>query len=434
METDISNIIFHLMGLGLLLILSAFFSGSETAFFSLSKAQIEKIQQGNGKINKLVTELLSNPRNLLITILVGNTLVNTASASLVTSFATALLGNKGIGIAIGFTTISLLIFGEITPKSIAVRNAEIISKIVAYPLKFFSSLISPIRSIFEFASGALMKLFVKTGDSTDDYITDEELKIAVDIAEEAGSIEQQEKGIINTIFDLKDITAAEIMVPRTEIICVSDESALQHLFDTARLTGHSRIPVYNGDIDHVFGIAYIRDFPILRNYDVKSMTVKEFLESPHGKDVLIRQPFFAPETRTAIGLLQDFREQRVQMAILLDEYGGTAGLVTMRDLVNEIVGEFTNKYGGSSENFRMIDDYTAIVSGRTTIRNVNKRMDLDLPSEEDVDTIGGYVTSLIGHIPSKGETFQDIDLEFKVLSADERRIKEVLIRKVLKEN
>jgi len=122
------------------------------------------------------------------------------------------------------------------------------------------------------------------------------------------------------------------------------------------------------------------------------------------------------------------------MAILLDEYGGTAGLVTMRDLVNEIVGEFTNKYGGSSENFRMIDDYTAIVSGRTTIRNVNKRMDLDLPSEEDVDTIGGYVTSLIGHIPSKGETFQDIDLEFKVLSADERRIKEVLIRKVLKEN
>ncbi len=153
------------------------------------------------------------------------------------------------------------------------------------------------------------------------------------------------------------------------------------------------------------------------------------MPSIDNSELLIRKPFFAPETRTAIGLLQDFREQRVQIAILLDEYGGTAGLVTMADLVNELVGEVTGSYGGITRGFRFIDEFTTIVPGRISIRNVNKKLDLNLPAEEDVDTIGGYVVSLFGHIPQQGEIISDNGLEFEVASVKDRSINEVIIRK-----
>lgn len=429
METDISSVIFHLIGLGFLLSLSAFFSGSEIALFSLSKSQVDRLQEINSRVNKLVVKLLNDPHRLLITILVGNTLVNTASASLVAFYATTLFGDKGIGLAIGLTTILLLIFGEIIPKIIAVQNSEVLSKIVSYPLDSFSKIIYPVKVILEFITDKLIKFLSRNIQAIDDRITPEELKTAVYIAEEEGSIKQQEKEIITTIFDLKNITAAEIMVPRTEIICADDGMTLQELFNIARDSKHSRIPIYKDDIDNIYGIAYMRDFPLLRKYELNRITIQEFLSSYGNEEILIRKPFFAPETRTAIGLLQDFREQRVQIAILLDEYGGTAGLVTMADLVNELVGEFTGSYDSATYKFRFIDEFTTIVPGRTSIRNVNKKLDLDLPAEEDVDTIGGYVISLLGHIPQQGEIISDSNLEFEIVSMKDRSINEVIIRK-----
>ncbi|HGJ65265.1 TPA: HlyC/CorC family transporter [bacterium] len=431
---DISNLFFHLIILGFLLILSAFFSGSETAFFSLSNVQIERLQQSNGKTERLVAKLLNNPHRLLVTILLGNTLVNTASASLVASFVTNVFGDKGIGLAIVFTTILLLFFGEITPKTLAIRYSEFFSKLFVYPLEFFSKVIFPIRITFDFIADGIIKILDSNLKPIYDKITSEELKTAVDIAEEEGSIKQQEKEILSTIFDLKNITASEIMIPRTEIVCASDDMPLQELFEMARSTRHSRIPIYKDDMDHIYGVAYIRDFPKLRNLDLENVTIKEFVNLPHEKDMLIRAPFFAPETRACIGLLQDFKEKMVQISILLDEYGGTAGLVTMADIVTELVGEFTGNYDEFSEDFRMINDNTFIVSGRTTIRNVNKKLDLNLPAEEDVDTIGGYVTSLFGHIPNKDEIISDGDLEFQVVSMDERRIMDVQIKKLFKNN
>lgn len=431
---DISNIIFHLMGLGFFLFLSSFFSSAETALFSLSEAKVEKLRQGSSKIDKFVAGILDNPRRLLITILVCDTLVNVASASIIASFATALLGNKGIGVAIGITTVLLLVFGEITPKTIAINNAEPISKLVAYPLEFFSRLIFPIRIILSSMTESLVQFMSSDDVVSKDKITTEELKTMVDIAEEEGLIEQQEKEIINAIFDLRNITAAEIMVPRTEMICASDNSTLQQVFDLARSTGHSRIPVYRDDIDYISGIAYIRDFLMWRRYNVNYMTVEQFLNKhrkiwPHGKNTLIREPFFAPETRTGIGLLQDFRKHRIRMAILLDEYGGTAGLVTMNDLLEELVGEISSERDNVPEGFRQIDELTTIMSGGASIRNVNKRLDLNLPTEGDIDTIGGYVVSLIGRIPELGEIIFADGLEFKITGEDGRRITEILIRK-----
>ena len=427
----------HLAGLGLLLFLSAFFSGSETALFSLSKTQIERFRQGNGKSGTIAARLLDTPRKLLITILVGNMFVNVASASLIASFATDMLGNKGVGIAVGVTTALLLIFGEITPKTIAVHNAESFSKLVAYPINLFSKLIFPLRIVLRIVTNFLMKFMGGDNIPVEDRLTTEELRVMVNIAEEEGSIRLREKEMLNAIFDLKNITAAEIMVPRTEMTCISEDSTVQQMFDLSREVGQSRIPVYGEDMDDILGIAYVRDFPMWRHYDIRDMTIKDFrIEREKlwraGKGTLVRPSFFVPETRTAMDLFQDFRDRGVQMAILLDEYGGTAGLVTMEDLVEEIVGEINDEYDAPSEDFRVLDEFSTVVSGRASIRNVNKKLSLDLSVEEDIDTIGGYVIHLFGRIPEAGEVFSVDELEFEVSEVDRQRIMEVIIRKVQK--
>lgn len=427
----------HLMGLALLLSLSAFFSGSETALFSLSKSQVERLRQGTVKSGTRVAELLDTPRKLLITILVGNMFVNVAAASLVASFAVALLGNKGVGAAIGVTTILLLVFGEITPKTIAVHNAEHISLIIAYPIQLFSKMIFPLRITLRFVTNSLVRLAGGDSVPVEDRLTTEELKVMVDIAEEGGSIREHEKQMLNTIFDLRNITAAELMVPRTEMICVSEASTLQQVFDLARTVGRSRLPVYRGDIDHITGIACVMDFPIWRHHDIYRLTIAEFLKRsqelwPDGNGTLIRQPLLVPETRTASGLFQDFHKRGDQMAVLLDEYGGTAGLVTMEDFIEELVGEIDDEYDAASEKFRILRASTTRVSGGTSIRNVNRKLGLNLlvEEDEDIDTIGGYILHVLGRIPEPGEVFSTDDLEFKVAEMDKQRITQVVIRRI----
>jgi putative hemolysin len=433
---DISSIFLLLIVLGFLILLSAFFAVSETALFSLSKAKIERLRRSDSKLDRFVAKLLDDPSRLLITILIGNTLVNTASASLVASFVTSHMENRGIGIAIaiGFTTVTLVIFGDIMPKTIAIHHAEPISKFVAYPIDLFSKLISPVRRIFSSMTNSLIEFM--SGDDSEDKVTTEELKTMVEMAEEDGSIEQQEKEIINAIFDLRHITAAEIMAPRTEMLCASDDMTLEQVFKLGRKSQRSKIPVYKDDIDHIFGIVYIRDFLMWQRYNVNSLTIAEFMNKREklwtgGPGTLIREPFFAPETRYGIGLLQDFRENKTRMAILLDEYGGTAGLVTMKDLLKELVGEISEEHSDSVDEFRKIDDHTTIVLGKASIRDVNKKLELDLPADGDIDTIGGYVISLFGRIPDLGETISSDMAEFEIAGEDGRRITEVLIRKKL---
>jgi len=434
---SVLDVLVHLLGLAFLLSLSAFFSGSETALFSLSKTQVERLRQGTAKSGTIAAELLETPRRLLITILVGNMFVNVAAASLVASFATALLGSKGVGIAIGITTILLLVFGEVTPKTIAVHNAEHVSKLIAYPIKLFSILIFPLRVALRLLTNSLIRLMGSDSVPVEDRLTTEELRVMVEMAEEGGSIKEQEKDILTTIFDLKNITAAEIMIPRTEMICIPENSTLQQVFDLARTVGRSRIPVYRGDMDHISGIAYVRDFPIWRHHDIRGLTIEEFLQEsgelwPDKKGTLIRPPLLIPETRSAVGLLQDLHDHSVQMAILLDEYGGTAGLVTMEDLIEELVGEIDDEYDTASEDFQILDASATMVSGGTSIRNVNKKLGLDLlvEEDEDIDTIGGYILNLFGRIPESRDVFRTDSLEFKVAKMDKQRITQVVIRNI----
>ena len=429
------SIALHIAGLGLLLFLSAFFSGSETALFSLSKTQRERFRQGTVRSGMIAARLLDTPRKLLITILVGNMFVNVASASLIASFAIALLGNKGAGVAAGVTMILLLIFGEVTPKTIAVHNSETISRLVAYPIQLFSKLIFPLRITLRVVTNFLMRFMGGNSVPVEDRLTTEELIAMVDIAEEEGYIKQGEKEMLNTIFDLRNITAAEIMTPRTEMICTSEDSTLQQVLDLAHTVGQSRIPVYKDDMDDICGIVYVRDFAMWRHHNIRDMTIKEFRLKHEeiwqgGKDTLIRPPFFVPETRTAIDLFQDFSDEGVQMAILLDEYGGTAGLVTMEDLIEEVVGEINDEYDAPSQDFRVLDDISTAVSGRASIRNVNRKLSLALSVEEDIDTIGGYVIHLFGRIPDRGEVLSTNGLEFEISEVTRKSVTEIIIRKI----
>ena len=433
---DIVSVLLHLIGLALLLSLSAFFSGSETALFSLSKVQVERLRQGTAKSGTIAAGLLGTPRKLLITILVGNMFVNVAAASLVASFAVVLLGNKGVGVAIAVTTVLLLIFGEITPKTIAVHNAERISKLIAYPIQLFSTLIFPLRVALRFVTNFLIRLMGSDSIPVEDRLTTEELRVMVEIAEEGGSIKKQEKEMLHTIFDLRDITAAEIMTPRTEMLCASEDLALHQVFDLARTGGRSRIPVYKDDVDHISGIAHVRDFPMWRHHDIYDLTVTEFLQESqelwsNRKGTLIRPPLLIPETRTAMGLLQDFHDRGARMAILLDEYGGTAGLVTMEDLIEELVGEIGDEYGAASGDFQSLDTSTTLVSGGASIRNVNRKLGLNLllEEDEDIDTIGGYLLYLFGRIPESGDVFRTDDLEFEVAEVNKQRITQIVVRK-----
>lgn len=432
-----SFIILHLTGLVSLLSLSAFFSASETALFSLSKTQVERLRQEAGMRGKLVAKLLDTPRRPLVTILVGNMSVNVAFASLIAFLVTSIVGNKGAGIAVGITTVLLLIFGEITPKTVAVHNAESISKLIAYPIHLFSRLIFPLRVVLRVMTNFVIRLILGNIVPLEDRFTTEEFRAIVEVAKEEGSIQEQEKDMINIIFDLKSITAAEIMVPRTEMVCISEDSTVQQLLDLARTIMRSRIPVYKGDIDHITGIAYVRDFPLWHNYDIRNMTIEEFMGKcrslrPRGGNTLIIQPLLVPEKRNALSLFQDFRNRRVQMAILLDEYGGTAGLVTIEDLIEEIVGGITEDHGIYSGDSFPSGDFSRTFSGRTSIRNVNRKMGLNLPADEDIDTIGGYVVHLFGRIPQQGEVLSNDNLEFEVTGADRQRVTQVMIKKVQK--
>lgn len=432
------SIALHIAGLGLLLFLSAFFSGSETALFSLSKTQRERFRQGTVRSGMIAARLLDTPRKLLITILVGNMFVNVAAASLIASFAITLLKDKGAGVAAGVaagvTMILLLIFGEVTPKTIAVHNSETISRLVARPIQLFSKLIFPLRITLRVVTNFLMRFMGGSSVPVEDRLTTEELKAMVDIAEAEGYIKQGEKEMLNTIFDLRNITAAEIMTPRTEMICTSEDSTLQQALDLAHTMGQSRIPVYKNDMDDICGIAYVRDFIMWRHHNIRDMTIKEFRLKHEeiwqgGKDTLIRPPFFVPETRTAMDLFQDFSDEGVQMAILLDEYGGTAGLVTMEDLIEEVVGEINDEYDAPSQDFRVLDDLSTAVSGRTSIRNVNRKLSLALSVEEDIDTIGGYVINLFGRIPDRGEVLSANGLEFEISEVTRKSVTEIIIRK-----
>ena len=409
--------------LAILLLLSGFFSASETALISLGKLRIKTLLEKERERAKIIKLWADDPNRFLATILVGNNVVNIGASVLAAFIGMRIWGDElSVGVAwvvTGVMTFIILVFGEFTPKTLARQNAEKIALGVMGILKVLSYILYPITKICVLVSKPFIKLFGGAVGETAPFMTEEEMKALIGIGEEEGVLEKGERRMIESIFEFGDTKVQEVMVPRTEMTFIRANTKLDDILALLVKAGCSRIPVYEATIDNVIGILYAKDLlKFWGEHGEKQPVLKEF----------IRQPYFIPETKKVNELLREFQRNRVHMAIVVDEYGGTAGLVTMEDLIEEIVGEIEDEYDtGSGEKVEYLEGGEVLVDAVIDIGELNEKLNIDLPEQEGVETIAGFVIDILGHVPSVGEIVEYEGLTIKVVDATKRRVGKVRI-------
>lgn len=407
----------------ILILFSGLFSASETAYTALNKARVRRLKEQKVRAANLVDRLLEDQPRLLSTILVGNNIVNILAASMATRIAIERFGNYGIGIATGLTTLLILVFGEITPKTYAVRHAEKVALITSPLISAISYVLYPVAKALVAFTNLILRLFGQQGVAVKPLFSPEELKAMVEIGEEEGVIEEEERKMIHSILEFGDTTVKEIMVPRTEIIALPEEKTVKEALDLALKAGYSRIPIYKETIDNITGILYVKDLLSFATAGKTELAVKE----------LAREPYFVPETKRVDSLLREFQKNKIHMAIVVDEYGGTAGLVTLEDILEEIVGEIFDEYDFQEEaTIEKISENEWITDGRLDIDAFEEYFELEV-SEDESETLGGFVSTMIGHVPHPGESFEYEGYRFEVLSVSNRRVAKVKITRLKEE-
>ncbi len=409
-----------------LLILSGLFSGSETAFFSLPLSVIDQFKRSSDVREARVARLLKNPRQLLITIVVGNTIVNITTASIAAILTTRLGQTMGwnehlvLIVDVLVVTFVLLIVSEILPKVVAVRNANQFACRFGGVIQAVYYLLYPITyPLSKFTSVLQQRLGLKADRA---MISEEELLALADVGEEYGTLEEEEREIIHSIFEFGETTVKEIMVPRTDMVCIEVHTPYTELLKIVRGKLHSRIPVYQGRIDNIIGILYIKDLlPYL--YGKKKSQKIDLLR-------LIRDPYFVPEQKKISELLKEFQKHRIHMALVVDEYGGIAGLVTLEDIIEEIVGEIQDEYDKETPMITRINEHTYVVDGRIQLEELNEELQLNLPEEGGVETISGFILNLLGTVPKEKETVKYDGYLFTVEQVIKNRIKKVRIERI----
>lgn len=408
-----------LMQIGLLVILligSGFFSASETALMSLSKIKMRHMEEDGVKGAKLVSSLLVDPSKLLSTILVGNNIVNIAATSISTSLFVSKLGAQGVAAATALMTVLVLIFGEITPKTISANNPEKMSVFVAKPIKVFVLILSPIVWVFNIITKVIFKLLGVDNKGVKPFITEEELKTMVNVSHEEGLLEIEEREIINNVFEFGDMQAKEAMVQRLDMVAIDLEDTYEEIIELFKHEKLSRMPVYEETIDDIIGILNIKDIIFLSDEEVENFDIKKY----------IREPFFTYEFKKITQLLEEMKKDKSQMTIVVDEYGGTAGLITIEDLVEVIVGDIDDEYDEEDDDIEIISSTEYLVEGSTKISDVNEILDIELESDE-FDSIGGYIIGYIKHIPDENELIEVDGIKFNIESVDKNRIKKIRI-------
>ncbi len=401
----------------ILLLLSGFFSASETAFISLRRPKIKKLASQGDVRAETILKLLKMPNRVISTILVGNNIVNISASAIATSMAIKYFGSTGVGIATGIVTFYVLLFGEIVPKSYAAYNAEKYCLLAAKPILALVTLLNPAVVLLTFISKRIVKFF--GGEVTfGHYLTEEDLKLMVEVSEEEGFIEKEEREMISSVFEFGETTVREIMVPRVDMKCLSVDESYEDARKLILKTGHSRIPVYEDNIDNIVGILYAKDL-------LKYMNGREKVKLVD----ILREPLFIPENKKLDDLLREFQVKKIQIAIVVDEYGGTAGMVTIEDLLEELVGEIMDEYDREEAPIVEINEKEAIVDARMNIKDVNEILKLNLDYSE-FDTIGGLVFNTIGEIPKVGD---EIKVENATLRVEKMRGRRILKVRVIKD-
>ena len=393
-----------------LIVLSGFFSSSETALFSISKARARHLAKEGGKVNNLIQRMKEDPHRLLSTILIGNNLVNIGASALATAITIELVSNNAVGIATGIMTFLILVFGEIFPKSVATRNNILVARITIVPLFWLSILFYPLILFLNFIPRLTGRIKHKP------KVTEQELLTFVEVVEEEGEIKEEEKELIHNIFEFDDTNVSEIMSPRADmfIIEAGAEIDLKQIVES----GFTRIPVIEKDIDHVVGILNIKDLFL------------QYAKGNHAIDVrqIMQPPYFVPENKKLDSLLQAFKRRKQHMAIVVDEHGGISGLITLEDALEEIVGEITDETDKDEPTIVKVKSDEWIVPGKTDIEDVNEKIPMNIPDSKDYDTFSGYVLNTIERIPREKEEISIGKFIITVKEMDGNRIREYLVR------
>lgn len=409
----------NILILVVLLILSAYFSSAETALTTVNKIRLRALAEEKNKAAKRVLKLIEDPSKMLSAVLICNNVVNLSASSISTAYAFSICQRMGLenstslgaGIATGILTVLILIFGEITPKNLATKNAEKLSLFYASSILFITNLLTPI--IFIVNQVAKFFLFLMRVDTSRDSggITEDELRTFVDVSHEEGVIESEERQMITNIVDFGDSLAKDVMIPRMDIVMVEANISYDDLLTEFTENKFARLPVYEETIDNIIGIINLKDFVFYKG-DKDSLNIKS----------LIREAHVTYEYKNVSELFMEMRKDSIPMTIVLDEYGALAGLITIEDLIEEIVGELRDEYDTDEEDeIQMINESVYKVLGSTSLDDIAEVLNLPLESD-DYDSIAGHVINLLQHFPNVGETAEDEYAIYTVLKVDGNRI------------
>lgn len=404
--------ILQLVILVLLLSASAFFSSAETALMTSNKLRIRNLAENGDKRAEKVLEITANTDKMLSAILIGNNIVNLSASALSTTLTLKVFGSSLVGVATGVLTFLILVFGEITPKNVASKNAENMALKYIGIISLLVIVLTPAIYIVNKVAGIVISLFIKNNDDNN-MVTEDELRAMVEVSHEDGVIEKEEKKMIVNVVDFGDTVAGDIMLPRVDMVMVSVESSYEEILKIFREEKYTRIPVYEESPDNVIGILNVKDFLLIE--DKENFSVKEHL----------REPLYTYEYKKTSSLMVDMRKTGANIVIVLDEYGTTVGLITLEDMLEEIVGEIRDEFDAEEdEGITKISETEYLIDGSTNLDDVNDRIGLELSSDE-YESIGGIIMEKLGRLPVEGEviTFDNIILTVKKM--DHARIEKV---------
>ena len=420
--------------LGILILLNAYFAATEIAYISLNDAKVSKQAKEGNKKARQIEDMLKNPSKFLATIQIGITLAGFLSSAFASdAFADELapvlnrlfpIINQDIWKAVSIVIITIilsfftLVFGELVPKRLAMKYYEKIAYATIGVIRIISKITSPFVKLLTISTNMVSKIF-GVSEAEEEIVTEEEIKMMIDEGEEKGTIEQEEKELLNNVFAFNDIIVSEVMTPRTDIFAIEINDDITELLDEIDSYKYSRIPVYEETIDNIEGILFIKD--ILKViYDKKHTSIRD----------IMREAYFVPESKEIDELFRELQKNKQQMAIVIDEYGGTAGLITMEDIIEELMGNILDEYDDEEIYYKKIDENTFLVSGSATLYDIKKIFDVEIP-EGDYETLSGYLLEKLGRIPNENEhpIIEDDELTYKVEEYEDKRIKYVKVCK-----
>lgn len=406
----------QIVSVAVLILLSAFFSSAETAFSTVNRVRLRTLAEEDHKGAIRVLAILDQYGKMLSAILIGNNIVNLSASSVMTTFAINLWGSKAVGIATGALTLTILMFGEIIPKTWAMQRAESITLLFSPLIRLLMAILTPVIFLIDKLSNCILRLLHISSEGNNFHITEKELKTYVDVSHEGGVIESEERALIYNVFDFGDTVAKDIMIPRIQMITVPLTATYQELLSTFQSCMFTRLPVYGEDPDHIIGLVNVKDFILVK--DKEKFSLKKIL----------REAYYTYEYKSVSDLMMELREKSYSIAFVLSEYGATVGMITMEDLIEELVGEIRDEYDADEEELiQETEEGRYLVEGGMKLDDINDALGISLDSE-DYDSIGGLILEKLNRLPEDKET---IDLEngitLQACGVQDNRIVKVLI-------